>query len=373
MNFTISKQAFGNALAIVGHAVSSSSPQPYLRGIYIEASGNELVLTGSNADISIQKKVIADDENKLNIVEEGSILMEASYLNEIVKKLDADIISVEIIDGSLTRFAGSEAVFKINGMNTNDYPKIDFSKPMSSISMPASLLLEIIDQTTFAASTKETKPVLTGVNFHLADNVLKCTATDSYRLAKKTLDFKSDADFNITIPSKSLQEVVRSLSEDIDKVQLYIDSKKAQFVFGKTIFQTRLLDGTFPSVEKIIPTSSVASMVVDAHELASVIDRTNFIRNDKVHLVKLECSPEIVRIKTNSTEIGSSDEVLTDCMYKGDNLTLTCNGSYILDAIRALSGSKVDLEFSGDMRPIRILNPKDDSIVIVVVPVRSYD
>ena len=182
-------------------------------------------------------------------------------------------------------------------------------------------------------------------------------------MARKTIQLDQGANFNVTIPNKSLVEVVRSLSEDNEKVDLYVDSKKAQFIFGQTIFQTRLLDGSFPNIETIIPTTSVAS----------IIDRTNFIRNDKIHLVKLVCSDDVVRIKTYSSEIGNSDEVLTNCSYQGEALTLTCNGSFILDAIRALNCEEVNLEFSGPKHPIRILNPEDSSVVMVIVPVRSFD
>ncbi|MEE1354360.1 MAG: DNA polymerase III subunit beta [Absicoccus porci] len=373
MKFTIDRKYFYNQLSIVSRAISSFSPLPALSGICINVQDDHIVLTGSDSNISIRTYIYKGEENQLQIASTGSIVLESRYLLEIIHKIESTIVELEVMDFELVRITSTNGKFNLNGMEASQYPNIDFDQPSNMIELSKDTLSQIVSQTAFACSENDQRPVLSGVNFSAKDGYLYCSGTDSYRLARKTITLNENANFNITIPSKSLQEVVRSLSEDIDKVQLYIDSKKAQFVFGKTIFQTRLLDGTFPSVEKIIPTSSVASMVVDAHELASVIDRTNFIRNDKVHLVKLECSPEIVRIKTNSTEIGSSDEVLTDCMYKGDNLTLTCNGSYILDAIRALSGSKVDLEFSGDMRPIRILNPEDDSIVIVVVPVRSYD
>ena len=180
-------------------------------------------------------------------------------------------------------------------------------------------------------------------------------------------------DFNITIPAKSLNEVTRSISEDDSDVLIYVDHKKAQFVFDKTIIQTRLIDGTFPDVERIIPTQYVANMEVSSSELTSVIDRTNFIRNEKIHLVKMECTPEICRIKTNSVEIGNSDEILTDCTYTGEDLTLSCNGTFMLDALRALNAQTVKLEFSGYLKPIRISNPEDPSIIMVVVPIRSYD
>lgn len=202
--------------------------------------------------------------------------------------------------------------------------------------------------------------------------MLYCSGTDSYRLARKTIELNSSQDFNITIPSKSLTEVVRSVSDD-DTIDIYADSKKAQFVFDKTIIQTRLIDGTFPDVQRIIPTSCVSKMLVDSYEIAGTIDRTNFIRNDKVHLIKLECSTAETHVKTYSSEIGNSDEVLTKCEYEGEDISLTCNGTYMLDAIKALGCQKVLIEFSGFMKPIKVSNPEDASVLMILVPIRSYD
>lgn len=120
-------------------------------------------------------------------------------------------------------------------------------------------------------------------------------------------------------------------------------SKKAQFIFDGTTFQTRLLDGTFPDVERIIPQHFISTLQIDARELSNAIDRTNFILTDKVHLIKLECTPKIVEIKTRSSEIGDSKEELLSSIYGGEDLTLTCNGSYMLDALKALGSSRVEL------------------------------
>ena len=138
MNFNINKNVLSNALSIVSHAVFSNSPQASLRGIKIEAKNDSLILTGSDSDISIQKTIQKNEDNNLNITEEGSILIDSKYVLDIVKKIDSENVQVEIIDGSLTRFSGASAVFKINGMNVYDYPKIDFSLPEEPIVMKQS-------------------------------------------------------------------------------------------------------------------------------------------------------------------------------------------------------------------------------------------
>ena len=373
MNFTVSKNELSTALQNVSHAISPNSPQPALRGIRIEASGDSLYITGSDADVSIFYTLKKDEKNNLNIIEEGSILTESKYLNEIVKKIDSDEIHVEIIDGTLTKFSGNSAQFRINGMRPDDYPNIDFSKPASSIKMSASELANVIDQTAFATSAKETRPVLTGVNVKLEDNVLTFTATDSFRLAKKTVSFESAETFNITIPAKSLNEVKTTmLGNDEKEIEIAVNDKKAQFISDEMILQTRLLDGGYPETDRLIPQSFSYVMTINRYDLIRAIDRTSFIRNENMMINRLQLSAEEVIITNKSQEIGESHESLA-AVFEGEPLDISFSGSYVMDAAKALKGETIKISFTGDMKPFILTNPQDDSVLQLVLPVRTYN
>lgn len=373
MHFSIDRKFFYDKLSIVARAISMFSPLPALSGICIDVKSDQLVLTGSDSNVSIRSTIVKGELNQLDIEEMGSIVIESKYLLEIIRKMDCTMVEFELIDNSLVQISSDNGKFNLNGIQSTEYPNIDFTQPLHSFPLKASQLKAIYNQTSFACSDKDTRPVLNGVNFKAVNDTLYCSGTDSYRLARKVLKLETNQDFNITIPSKSLSEVVRSINEEEDTITIYVDSKKAQFIFDKTIIQTRLIDGTFPDVDRIIPTSSISTMVVDSKELAGVIDRTNFIRNEKLHVIKLECSSEITRIKTNSNEIGNSDEILTNCEYTGEDIHLSCNGTFMLDAIKALGSNRVQLDFSGLMKPIKIFDPEDDSVIMIIVPIRSYD
>lgn len=373
MKFSIDRKYFYEKLNIVSRAISMFSPLPALSGILIQVQNDSIVLTGSDSNISIRSIIHAGEMNNLQIEETGSIIMESKYLLEIVRKMDSTIIEFDVVDFTLIRISNQNGQYNINGVQANEYPNIDFSQPEQCFELKGKDLKAIVSQTSFACSDKDARPVLNGVNFRADGNSLYCSGTDTYRLAHKTIELSKSQYFNITIPSKSLQEVVKSLKEDDEVIQIYVDAKKAQFVFDQNIIQTRLLSGTFPDVERIIPTEAMSTLDIDTFEISHAIDRTNFIRNDRMHLVKLECSIDEMRMKTSSDEIGNSDEVLTSAKYQGPELTVSCNGSYMLDAIKALGGEKVHFDFSGVMKPIKITNPDDDSTLMVIVPVRSYD
>ena len=373
MKFTINRKFFLEKLNTVSRAISVFSPLPALSGICVNVNNDSIVLTGSDSNISIRTTVTPNEMNNLVIESTGSIIIESKYLLEIARKMDCSSLDFELIDYSLICISSKNGKFNLNGIQSNEYPNIDFTNPSTQITLKSSDLKQIVSQTAFACSDKDTRPVLNGVNFKAVGNVLSCSGTDSYRLARKTIQLNNSYDFNITVPNKSLNEVVKSINDSVETIDIFMDGKKAQFIFDNTIIQTRLIDGIFPDVDKIIPTTAMASMTVDSHELASVIDRTNFIRNEKIHLIKLECTQNQTHVKTNSTEIGNSDEILTSCIYEGENIRLSCNGTYMLEAIRALSSKQVKLDFSGLMKPIKITDPSDSSVLMIVVPIRSYD
>ena len=276
-----------------------------------------------------------------------------------------------MLDGALTKISGRSAEFKINGMNAQEYPLIDFKKPSEVFTMKKDVLKSVITQTSFAVSDKETRPALTGVNFSCNDKKLQCVATDSYRLAKKMVVLEDSVNFNITIPGKSLSEVVKTLENEGD-VEIAVDDKKAQFLIDNTIIQTRLIDGVYPETNRLIPLSFDYELTIDARDLLGAIDRTSFIKSDGVSVIKFSLSEDECVLSSKALEVGSSTEALSSASYVGNSLEISCNGRYVFDAIKALHGDLVKFSFCGEMKPFIIQSIHDDSVLQLVLPVRTY-
>lgn len=373
MNFSISKRVFYNALQIVAKAVSSNSPIPALSGIKIDVENESLTLTGSDADISIMKTLKSSDEDiRLVVRETGSIVIDSRYILEIVRKIDAEDIDIQILDGCLTKISGGSSKFEINGMRAMEYPTIDFAKPSQQFTMDADLLLTIINQTTFATSDRETRPVLTGVNFKLSEGKLECVATDSYRLARKTIALDSDAAFNITIPAKSLNEVGKIIEKD-SEVLICVSERKAQFWIENNLIQTRLIEGAYPETARLIPQNFDYELTIDSRDILNAIDRASFIKNEGISIIKLSMNDRECIISSKSQEVGSSTEKLNVLSYSGNPLEISFSGRYAFDAIRVLSATTITICFSGEMRPFIIRNESDDTILQLVLPVRTYN
>ncbi len=371
MEFQISTSILANALTTVSKAISSTAPIPALSGIKFDVYSDKIELTGSDSDISIQKTLyVKDEENKLDIDEEGSIVLDARYVNEIVKRMDSPTVRFELVDGTLIRISGHNAEFKINGIRANDYLTIDFDIVTEKNKMSVSTFEKIVRQTTFACSDKETKPALMGVNFKANGNTLTCNATNSFRLATKKISLDKELHFDITIPARTLLSVSSILSDNLE-FDMAIDTTKVSFIFDNTIVRGRLIDDIYPDVSRLIPPAFSYTLEINRRDLLDAVDRTSFIKSEGKNVVKMVIDSDHVDISSISQEIGSSHETIDVISFKGDTLTISCSGKYLYDALRTIDTDVVVLSFSGELKPI-VLNGKDDeSLIQLISPIRS--
>lgn len=367
MNFKIKRTELLNALTKVSRAVSLKSPLPVLTGIKFELKEDCLVLTGSDSDITIQTTI---SEN-IEILEVGSVVLSSKYILEIIRKIEGDIIHIYILDGTLTRIESTSSKFDLNGTSYIDYPRIDLSQIGSQFSLKSYDLKQAIEQTSFATSEKETRPVLTGVNFKAKNNTLECIATDSYRLAKKILYIDSNISFNIIIPKKSLIEISRIIEKD-ELIDLYVSDRKVLFVIDNVYIQTRLIDGTFPDTSRLIPEKFDYSMNIDTVSLLNALDRASLLSFEQNHIVKLTMSDEQVIMSSYSQEIGSVEENLTKAFFKGNPLHISFSSKYMNEAIKSINTEKIVILFTGEMRPFVIKDIEREDIIQLVLPVRTY-
>ncbi|MCR5372244.1 MAG: DNA polymerase III subunit beta [Solobacterium sp.] len=374
MKFVVTKNRLNSALSIVNRAVSSNAPIPSLSGIRIDAEEDKLILTGSNSDISIRMNVRTDDNADPQIVEKGTIVIEAKYLTDIVRKMDSEKIEVEIIDGTLTRFSGNGAEFKINGYRPSEYPNIDFSVPEYTMNMNAGRLASIIESTAFAASVKETRPVLTGVNFSSDGSRIIATATDSFRLARNVFTGNGDS-FNITVPAKSLNEARAIFNDGTKDLAVHLNTKKIQFVSEDIILQSRLLDGSYPETERLIPKEFRYDLVVNKQKLIGIIDRSSIMKNENMTVIRMQIKDENnITVSNRAQEIGEFNEPIHPVSYTGAPLDISFAANYAIDALRAIDSPNVRIRFTGEMKPFILTDEAgNDDVLQLVLPIRTYN
>lgn len=370
MQFRILRTELLSALNKVSRAVSSKSPLPVLTGIKFNLTEDALILTGSDSDITIET-TIEKNEKKLMIYQTGAVVLAGHYISEIIRKIDSEYIDIEIIDGTLTRIKGDRSEFNLNGIKAIDYPKIDLTCRGEHFTLDSLLLKTIITQTVFATSDKETRPILTGVNFRASNGELSCIATDSYRLAKKVINVDENLQFNITIPAKSLNEIAKII-EKVEDIDIYVSERKILFNMNGSVVQTRLIDGAFPDTSRLIPSTFDYELSVDSRDILSAIDRASLFATESSNIVKLTMNENQVQITSKSQELGSVEEDLHTSTFTGGQLNISFSAKYVTDAIRAIASSQIKIYFVGDMKPFIIKNDEDTSLTQLVLPVRTY-
>ncbi|MCT2345890.1 DNA polymerase III subunit beta [Niallia taxi] len=377
MKFIIQKEHLVQSVQDVMKAITSRTTIPILTGIKIVATEEGVTLTGSDSDISIES-FIPKEENETVIVEiqrPGSIVLQAKFFSEIVKKLPTSQVELEV-DNLQTVIRSGKSEFNLNGLDSEEYPHLPQISEENIFKIPTDLLKNIIKQTVFAVSTSETRPVLTGVNWKIENDDLICIATDSHRLAlrKAKIDANTEQAFNIVIPGKSLNELNRILDDHNEPVEIVVTENQILFKAKHILFFSRLLEGNYPDTNRLIPTESKTEIVVNAKEFLQAIDRASLLaREGRNNVVKFSTiGQDVIEISSFTPEIGKVVEELVSESIHGEELKISFSAKYMMDALKALEGTEVKINFTGAMRPF-VINPlNDDSILQLILPVRTY-
>ncbi|MBS4218192.1 DNA polymerase III subunit beta [Bacillus sp. FJAT-49711] len=378
MKFVIQRNRLIDSVQDVMKAVSSRTTIPILTGIKIVASNQGITLTGSDSDISIES-FIPKEENGDEIVEikePGAIVLNAKFFGEIVRKLPMDFVEFEVQNHHQTIIRSGKAEFNLNGLDADEYPHLPQISEDKVFSIPTDLLKSIIRQTVFAVSTSETRPILTGVNWHIEDGKLTCTATDSHRLAMRTapIDMDPSENYNAVIPGKSLIELSKILDDTNNPVEIVMTDNQFLFKSKNLLFFSRRLEGNYPDTSRLIPTESKTELVLQAKDFLHAIDRASLLargeRNNVVKLVTLE--EKTIEISSTTPEIGNVVEQIQSESISGEELKISFSAKYMMDALKALEGTDIIIHFTGAMRPFIIKSVDDESILQLILPVRTF-
>lgn len=375
MKITINRNAFLNELATVQRAISSKTTIPILTGVKIKLNNEGLHLTGSNADISIETFLAAEDEKAQMLIEStGSIVLQARFFNEIIRKLPETTFTLEVLDNNQVAITSGAAEFVVNGLDADNYPHLPVVDEKNQLEIPVRVLTKLINETVFAISSQESRPILTGVHFTLENQLLKAVATDSHRLSQRTISLEqSNNDFDIVVPGKSLQELSRSFNDEEELVSISIMENQVLFKTSNMYFYSRLLEGKYPDTNRLIPTTFSSEVTFNVGQLSAAIDRASLLSHEgRNNIVKLTLADNKATIFGNSPEIGNVQEELVFESIAGDPLEISFNPDYMKQALKAFGNIDVVIKFISPIRPFT-LEPTDSDISFVqlITPVRT--
>lgn len=376
MKFTVNRNLFVDNLNNVMHAISSRAMIPILSGIKLNLTEDELLLTGSDSDISIEIRIPVSED--LTVESTGAIVLPARFFSEIIRRLPGKEFSLEVKESFQTQIISENSEFTINGLDANNYPRLPEIPDESSFIISGKTFREIINETQFAVATQESRLVLTGVHFDFGPERIHAVATDSHRLSSRALTLENgpQAKTDLIIPGKSLLELARIIGETDPEIKVCPGENQVLFEIGNILFYSRLLEGSYPDTERLIPSESTTSVEFDLAELSSALDRASLLthagRNNVVDLT-LDTENQTAKLSGESAEIGNVEEDVAFKKLEGKNLKISFNPDYLRDALRASVTDSVVMEFTQPLRPFTVNPDKDDiDFVQLITPVRTF-
>ena len=365
MKFTCEKYLLQTAVATASRAAASKSPNPSLEGLLIEAA-NGVKITGYDLVKGIYTSFPAD------VAEPGSVVITARLFDSIVRSLPEDIVTVVSDDNNMTRITCGNADFSIMGMYSDSYPELPSVEHQKSVALPQNTLRDMIDETIFAVSDNEARPVYTGALFEIEGGKLTVVAVDGYRLAmrRETPEASTMDDCSFIAPGTALLDLEKMCADSEEPVKIIVGAKHISFSVENCVLITRRLEGEFLDYKKAIPPDFQYRLKISRQEFLHAVDRVSLIIDDRVKN-PLRCTFGHGKLSMFCmTGVGKGEDV---CGFEGDggDHEIGFNNRYLQDALKAAPSDELEICLNNGSSPCVIV-PRDgsDKFLYMTLPVR---
>ena len=375
MKISIERAALLRSLAHVQSVVERRNAIPILSNVLIEASGATLRLNTTDMDISIVEATEAA------VAVAGATTTPVHTLHDIVRKLP-DGAQVELAleeDGARLALRAGRSNFRLSCLPREDFPAVEGDSMPHDFAMSAADLRTVIDRTRFAISTEETRYYLNGIYWHAREEsgvqLLRAVATDGHRLARLEMPLPEGAAGmpGVIVPRKTVNELHRLIADAEAAVRIGLSENKIRFSFGDTELTSKLIDGTFPDYERVIPTGNDRTMTVPTKSFREAVDRVSTISTEKSRAVKLMLSPGPaggnLTLQATSPDAGSATEEL-EVAYGDEEMEIGFNARYLLDIATQIEGEELKFELADSGSPTVIRDLADEASLYVLMPMR---
>ncbi len=371
MKLTIERASLLKSLAHVQSVVERRNTIPILSNVLLVAGEDRLRLTATDMDLSVVESVAAE------VARPGATTTSVHTFYEIVRKLpDGAQVELEASgdSGHMTLAAGRSR-FSLATLPREDFPAVGEADLPQSFALATGELRNLIERTRFAISTEETRYYLNGIFLHATKSedvpVLRAVATDGHRLARFEMPLpEGAADMPaVIVPRKAVDEVKKLLDEAGGSVQVSLSDTRICFAFDDTVLTSKLIDGTFPDYQRVIPQSNDKVMGVNRKEFHDAVDRVSTISSEKSRAVKLSLGDECLTLSATSPESGSAVEEL-EIEYGGEPLEIGFNSKYLLDIAKQIEGEQAQFTLADAASPTIVRDRADASALYVLMPMR---
>jgi DNA polymerase-3 subunit beta len=370
MKCTVSPSALSAMLSLVSRAVSPRSTLPVLSNVLLETDSGGLRVTATNLDLTISAVVPATVE------EEGRITVPARLLSEYVASLDEAPCTMEVEERTqVLHISNAAQKTNLHGIDAVEFPPLPARESEPAVEVDAVQFQQGVAQTSVAASGDEQTPVLTGVLLQIEGQRMTLVATDRHRLAVKTLavEVKEEGlqSGAVIVPARHLGEVARAVNPSRPKVGIAFSDSRNQVFFRLRDIEiaSRLIEGNYPNYAQVIPAQSSTTVVLPTSLLLKSARTASVLARDAANPLRLRASQGELELRAQTAEVGDHDAPLP-ASVEGDEVQVSFNARYLLDALQAIGAEEVELGFNGPLQPAAFRPHGQDDFLSVIMPVR---
>ncbi|MBB3235354.1 DNA polymerase III subunit beta [Phyllobacterium endophyticum] len=371
MRVTLERSNLLKSLNHVHRVVERRNTIPILSNVLLNADGASLALKATDLDLEVTEATAAQ------VNQAGATTVPAHLLYDIVRKLPdgAEVLLATNADGNSMAVTSGRSSFRLQCLPQSDFPELTAGTFTHTFRMPSTALKGLIDRTQFAISTEETRYYLNGIYLHAIESdgalKLRAVATDGHRLARAELDAPSGVEGmpGIIIPRKTVAELQKLVDDPDIAVTVELSETKIRFTIGSVVLTSKLIDGTFPDYQRVIPSGNDKKLTIDRQSFASAVDRVSTISSERGRAVKLTIADGQLTLTVNNPDSGSAtDELAAD--YDSDPIEIGFNAKYLLDITGQLTGSEAIFMLADAGSPTLVRDTGDENALYVLMPMR---
>lgn len=363
MKLQVTQANLNKALNSVARVANTRNTLPILANVLIKTENNRLSIAATNLDIAITHYVGS------KIEKEGAITAPARLMQDFISNLPDGVINFELTDNKL-HINTDQYQSTINGVSAEDFPVMPAIEGGVSWKVPTQELKKSLSQVVFAASSDDSRPVLTGVYFHTDNSKVTIAATDSYRLAEKSLG-KSKSEVNFLLPASAAQDLLRIIDDAETEVNVTHDEQQVRFESGDTTLVARLIEGNYPPYQKLIPSKFSTIAKLKKSDFTNIAKVSSLFARESAGSITINVSKDESKVSINAVASQLGENTASAEAEVSADGEVTINSRYLIDALNAFSGEEIEFCFNGKLEPCILRSAAEPEYLHLVMPLRS--
>ena len=364
MKITVSKEEILEKLSHIQNIVEKRNTMPILSHFLLEAGRNGSSVVATDLETAMREPL------KITVEKEGKICIPARKMFEIVREIEGDLVC-ESVDDQWLKIKSGASSFRLACLSAKEFPAWPSMEDMTEISIDPKVLTEAIEKTVFAAGENDTRYTLNGLLFHIMNGQLAVVGTDGHRLAmiRKKIEGMVSAEKKLIVPRKAAAELRKLIEKSESPVTVTLGKNHVLFTHDGIQFLTRLIEGTYPNYEQVIPSGNDKKIELDRQQFSRILRRVAIMSKERSNAVKVDLDAGRMTVTSSNPDVGEAqDEISID--YTAEKLSLGFNAKYLIDCLDAMLSDKISLEVQAALSPVLVRDDGQADYVCVIMPMR---